>query len=383
LPARPLFPSVLIGGFECSSHRLACGRRLDMLAGTGHDRHAAADYARLVGRGIRTARDGVRWHLIEATPGRFDFASVRPMLRAAREAGVVVIWDVLHYGWPDHVDVWGEDFAGRFARLAGAFAEVLAAESDGVPWLAPVNEISFLSWSGGEVARLNPFGRSRGPELKAQLVKASLAAIRAVREVLPAARFVQAEPIFHVVAADDRPEEAGLAEAQRLSQFEAWDMLAGRLRPDLGGGPEYLDVLGVNYYPWNQWFYEGPNADGPTLGPDHPGRRPFRDMLRENADRYGRPLFVAETGTEGDDRAPWFAHVAGEVEAAILEGVDVAGLCLYPVVDFPGWDNDRDCKNGLWGRADEAGGRPTHDPLAVEVARHRPRLEAALRRANP
>ena len=45
--------------------------RLDLIAGTGHDRLAAADYRQLARHGIRAARDGLRWHLIEASPGRY------------------------------------------------------------------------------------------------------------------------------------------------------------------------------------------------------------------------------------------------------------------------------------------------------------------------
>lgn len=377
----PLFPSFFIGGFECSTHRLASGRRLDMISATGHDRHVVADYGRLRDHGIRTAREGLRWHLIEPSPGRFDFSGVLPMLDAAREARIQIIWDLLHYGWPDDLDIWSPEFIVRFARLARAFAEVLAAGESGMPWLAPVNEISFLAWMGGEVGRLNPFAIWRGAELKRQLVLASIAAIRAVREVLPAARLAQIEPIFHVIADPDRPGEADAAEDYRLAQYEVWDMLSGRLCPELGGRPEYLDAIGVNYYPWNQWIFEGQTAEGTTIGRDHPGRRPFREMLRENFERYGRPLFVAETGTEGDDRAGWLGHVGGEVRAAILDGVAVGGLCLYPIVSFPGWDNGRDCQNGLWGEADESGDRPIHEPLAIELGRQRRRIESSLRLA--
>ncbi len=378
----PLFPSFFIGGFECSTHRLASGVRLDMVAATGHDRHVVADFERLRAHGIRTAREGIRWHLIEPTPGRFDFSGALAILRAARDAGIQVIWDLLHYGWPDDVDIWGPAFVDRFARLAREFAGVLADEWPGVAWLAPVNEVSFLAWMGGEVARINPFGRSRGAELKDQLVRASIAAIREVREVLPSARFAQIEPIFHVIPHPDRPAEAGPAEAYRLAQYEVWDKLSGRLSPDLGGRPEYLDVLGVNYYPWNQWIFEGPTSEGTGIGPAHPGYRPFREMLLENSERYGRPLFVAETGTEGDARAGWLGHVGGEVRAAIRGGADVAGLCLYPILNFPGWDNGRDCQNGLWDRADEDGNRPIHRPLADELERQR-RLFSRERRRTP
>ncbi len=64
----------------------------------------------------------------------------------------------------------------------------------------------------------------------------------------PLARFVHVDPIIHVAAHPDRPEDRPLAEAYRLSQFQAWDMLGGRLWPELGGQEKYLDIIGVNYY---------------------------------------------------------------------------------------------------------------------------------------
>src|SRR5438045_249068 len=81
-----IFQSFWIGGFECSTHRLPrrktlgrfAGCRLDLIAATGHDQFALQDYARLQEVGIRTARDGVRWHLIEKSPFRYDFSSLVP-----------------------------------------------------------------------------------------------------------------------------------------------------------------------------------------------------------------------------------------------------------------------------------------------------------------
>ena len=375
MPEASPFQSFFLGGFECSSHRLPSGRRLDLIAATGHDRHVAEDYARLRERGISTAREGIRWHLIEPNPGHFDFSSVRPMHVAAREAGIQVIWDILHYGWPDDLDVFGPHFVARFARLARAFAEFLAAEGCEAPWFVPINEISFLSWTGGEVGLLNPFARGRGFELKVQLVRASIAAIREIRVVIPAARFAHVEPIFHVIAHPGRPHEAPDAEAYRLAQYQAWDMLSGRMCPELGGRPDDLDAIGVNYYPWNQWIFEGETADGTTIGPETPGYRPFRAMLRENAERYGRPLFVAETGAEAEERAGWLASVGEEVRGAIDEGVPVEGICLYPILKFPGWNDDRDIPNGLWGHPDEAGVRPVDEAYLLELARQQRLLE--------
>src|SRR5205823_6568889 len=113
-PRDALFQSFFLGGFECSTHRTQSGRRLDLIASTAHDRHAHADYLRLREQGIRAAREGLRWHLIEVAPGRYDFASALPLLRAARDTGTQVIWDLCHYGWPDDLDVLSPAFVRRF-----------------------------------------------------------------------------------------------------------------------------------------------------------------------------------------------------------------------------------------------------------------------------
>lgn len=359
----PQFQSFFMGGFECSTHRRPDGRRLDLIAATQHDRHALADYRALMAHGISTVRDGLRWHLIEQRPGEYDFASAMPMVRAAREAGVQVIWDLCHYGWPDGLDVWGPDFAPRYAAFARAAAALIRQELGGGALYAPVNEISFLAWAGGDAGFLNPHASGRSFELKVQLVRAALAGIDAIWEVDPRARIVHADPVINIVADRSRPEEAEAAEGHRQSQFQAWDMLCGRLWPQLGGHPRYLDIIGVNYYPTNQWIHHGP-----PIGRAHPQHRPFSQMLAELYERYGRPLLVAETGCEGDGRAEWLAHIGYEVSRAIAEGVPVHGVCLYPILDYPGWDDERHCQAGLLGYAGEPGVRLVDAPLAAELA---------------
>jgi len=380
-----IFQSFWIGGFECSTHRLPrrkalgrfAGQRLDLISSTRHDEFAFEDYSRLQEAGIRTVRDGVRWHLIEATPYRYDFSSLLPMLRAARETKTQIIWDLFHYGWPDRLSIWGSEFVDRFARFARATAKVIFEETGGPLFITPVNEISFVSWGGGDAGFLNPFAKGRGPELKAQLVRAAIAAVEAVREVDPAARITLAEPIIHIAPDPDYPEEAPAAEAYRQAQFQAWDMIVGKLNPELGGRTDYLDVIGVNYYSNNQWIHQDPNLppsrrrQSGLLPPSHPLHRPIREMLREVYERYGRPVFIAETGIEGDARPSWLRYIGQEARAAAAAGVELEGLCLYPIIDYPGWGDDRHCYTGLWGYADDEGQRPIYEPLAGELAHQR------------
>ena len=372
-PAGTLFRSFFQGGFECSTHRRAHDRaRVDVIAASQHDEYAAHDYAALGEFGILTVRDGLRWHLIEAAPGRYDWSSLDHQLAASETTGTQVIWDLLHYGWPDDIDIWTPAFVDRFAAFAAAAARVIGPRTRGTRFYAPVNEISFWAWGGGDAAYLNPFARGRGFELKVQLTRAALAAMAAVRAVDPDARFVHADPVLNIIPDPHRLHEAWGAQGHGQAQYQGWDMLAGKSWPQLGGRPELCDIVGVNFYSNNQWIH-----GGPTIQPGQPLYRPFRSMLAEVYARYGRPIFVAETGCEGDARPGWLRYVAAEVRAAIRLGVPVEGICLYPILNHPGWDDGRDCPNGLLAHTPHAAGRVPYAPLAEAIVEER-RLLAPL-----
>jgi hypothetical protein len=380
--AKPLFQSFFLGGFECSNHKRRDGRRLDLIASTCHDELAAADYRRLKDVGMSAARDGIRWHVVENVPGRYDWSSVVPMLHAARDTGTQVIWDVLHFGWPDWADVFSPAFVDAFERFTRAFMKVYLEETDQTPYLAPVNEISFLSFAGGEEGFFNPFARKRGDEMKAQLVRSSIAATEAIWDLAPHARIVHTDPIIDIIADPTRPQDRLAAEGYRQSQFAAWDMIGGRHRPELGGNEKYLDILGLNYYIHNQWIH-----NGAVLVPSHPQHLPVRYMLREVWEKYRRPLFISETGIEDDVRPNWAHYIGHEVRAALKLGVPVGGITIYPIVNHPGWEDDRHCHNGLWDYADDAGERAIFKPLAEEILRQQrlledPRLETSQDRAE-
>lgn len=362
--APSLFQSFFMGGFECATHRRKDGRRLDLIAATGHDRNAAEDYRRLLHYGMGTARDGLRWHLIESRPGQYDWSSFLPMLRAARDVGIEVLWDLCHWGWPDDIDIWSPAFPDRFARFAKAAAKIVRAETDGVPFYCPINEISYWAWSGGDTGHMNPSVKNRGPELKCQLVRASVAAIDAIRSVEPRARFIQAEPVINIVPHPNRPQDRDEAELYRLSQFEVWDMLAGRWQPELGGSPEFLDIIGVNFYVLNQWIH-----NHRAIGLSNPQYKPFREVLSETYTRYHRPILITETGIEKKRRHTWLQMIGRETRAAMKAGIPVEGICWYPILDYPGWDNERHCPTGLFGYLDKNNDRPVHEPLAIELRR--------------
>jgi hypothetical protein len=364
LPIRTVFRSFLMGGFECSTHRRHDRRRLDILQATRHDELAESDYRSLQTIGMSTVRDGLRWHLIETTPFRYDWSSFLPMLHGARKTGTEVIWDLLHYGWPDDIDIFSPAFLARFESFVRAFAKLLRGEGVGTPIVCPVNEINFMAWEGGDEGDMNPWARGRGDELKRQLVRATVVAIEAMWEVLPATRIAHCEPAIHIFP--DVPENAEAVAAYVGAQYQAWDMIAGRWAPELGGKPEYLDLIGINLYPINQWIHEGR-----PVFPGDPLYRPLRDILAENYARYGRPLFIAETGIEGEKRVEWLEFTCEEVRAVLMARVPVQGVCWYPIVDYPGWIDERHCCSGVLSYPDAHGSRQWFTPLKKEMERQR------------
>jgi UDP-galactopyranose mutase len=351
-----LFRSFWIGGFESASHINKSGARIDMVSATQHDVQVDQDYARLAGWGIQTVREGVRWHLVESDHD-FDFSSLEMIVDAARRHRVQVIWALCHYGWPDDLDILTPGFVGRFARYCGRTARFIADHSDGIQFYTPVNEISFLAWAAGEKAYFHPHREDVGTALKHQLVRASIAGMEAIWAVDPTARIMHTEPLIHVLTPRDRPDLARAAADQRAAQFEAWDMLCGAMEPQLGGHPRYLDIVGVNYYHANQWEHPDQRLRWEDT-PRDPRWLPFSALLAEVYYRYWRPVVVSETSHFGSGRGRWIREVAEEVARAREAGVDVEGLCIYPIIDRPDWENpDHWHNSGLWDLERDAAGR--------------------------
>jgi hypothetical protein len=367
LAATPLVDSVLLGGFECASQKLADGTRLDLLSETRHDELVAEDYVRLRNVGITVCREGAPWAHVERG-GRFDFARFTPMVHAARRHGIDVIWDLLSFGWPDDVSPFDATFPTRFARYAAKFARWISMETDRRLLIVPIDEMSMLARAGGDLRILNPFASARGVELKAQLVRATIEAIEAVRLVVPSTRFIQSEPTIHIVGSNDHDAETrARVELENLLQFQAWDMLTGRVWPALGGHPRYLDVVGVSFSAESQRL-----LNGTVVGPTDVGYRPFSEILVEGWQRYERPMLVSATGSRGNDRAPWLRYVIGQAVSALRQGCELHGITLLPIID-----RERDAARGLWSHEDDVGQRAADDALLHEVLRSGPRLEAA------
>ncbi|HZV66934.1 MAG TPA: glycosyltransferase, partial [Telluria sp.] len=368
------FLSFWQAGFEGADHINHDGKPLSMNHATGHLDRVREDYERLAQFGIRTVRESVGWRLVE-TDGKFDFAILEERARLARELGLQLCWTFCHYGWPPDVDLFAPQFVERFARLCRALAEFLGPYADEAPIYSPINEISFTAW-GLSVHMFhcqNMYRPDPGGAGKRQLVRATIAGCEAIWEADPRARILQCDPLIHVIAPPDRPDWQDQAVGWSMSQFEAWDMLCGRTEPELGGAPRYLDLLGGNYYHSNQW------ESGTNLRLwwhlDDPRRKPLHRLLLELEQRYRRPTMLAETSHVGSGRGVWIREMAEQAAFTTLQGGDFRGLCVYPIIDRPDWEDEHHWhRSGLWDV--DRGGR---DPLARVLAPH---YGLALRQAQ-
>jgi beta-glucosidase/6-phospho-beta-glucosidase/beta-galactosidase len=208
--------------------------------------------------------------------------------------------------------------------------------------------------------------------LKQQLVRAALAGIAAARRADPDVVVISAEPMINIVPDSDDPSDLEAARNYHEAQFAALDMMLGTLAPELGGSRDAVDVIGINFYPHNQWRLQG--------GPVPLGRhdyRPCSELLAGMYERYGKPMLIAETGAEHSARPVWLSYVAQEVRTAIKAGVPILGICLYPVTDYHGWDNNRHCEVGLFCGVDaEKAERTVYLPLADELHRQQALFDA-------
>lgn len=354
------FRSFWMGGYEGADHINGLGFALDMAWGNGHIEQLEADHARAAALGIRTVRETIGWRLTETSPGRFDMARAVRIAASASRQGMQVLWTLMHYGTPADVSLLDDSAIDRFAAFSAAVAHTLGPLTDEAPVYNLVNEISFLAWAVSHTNMVHPYRNdpreagavadataASGYEVKRRLVKMALAGIDSVRTVDPRARFLHVEPLVHVVAPRDRPELGALAEQISDYQWQAWDLLCGKVEPALGGSSRALDLIGINHYHSSQW--EAATEDRLWWHLHDARRRPFADLLKTAWERYGRPMIVAETSHFGEGRAQWLNELASEVEGARRADLPVHGICLYPLVDRPDWSNPVQWHHsGLW-----------------------------------
>jgi beta-glucosidase/6-phospho-beta-glucosidase/beta-galactosidase len=365
------FKSFWMAGYECTDQLNHYGHRVDLLTLTGHIDQIYQDYALLADLNISTVREGIRWSKVEQRPYEYDFSAVELMITAGKAQGIQQIWDICHFGFPDDLSPLHPHFSRRFVALCEAFVRFYRHVSPkGLLIVTPINEVGFISWLGGDQASTSPYCRGMGWDVKYSLIKAYIQGIKAMKAIDPEVLILSTEPIVNIVPPlNASPAECLVANEQHEIQYQALDMLTGRICPELGGQPGLIDYMGFNFYYNNQWisnlFDFLPWAN---LEPD-PRWRGLSSLLLEAYQRYGQPLVLAETSHSGEHRPNWLELITKECIKAIEFGVPLHGICLYPIIDRPDWDHLHNWHHsGLWDANEtEPNARWLNEPYAVAL----------------
>lgn len=330
-----------MAGYECTDQLNHYGDRVDLLSLTGHIAQIQEDYALLSDLHISTVREGIRWSKVEYRPYEYDFSTVKIMIDAGKAQGIQQIWDICHFGYPEDLSPLHPHFARRFVALCEAFVNFYrTASPEGRLIVTPINEVGFISWLGGDHASTTPYCRGMGWEVKYSLVRAYILGINAMKTIDPELLIMTTEPIVNIVPVQGASAAEILsANEQHELQYQALDMLTGKICPELGGHAGLIDYMGFNFYYNNQWVSNVYDClPWANLDPD-PRWRGLSSLLLEAYHRYEKPVVLAETSHPGEHRSNWIELITRECIKALAFGVPLRGICLYPIIDRPDWDH--------------------------------------------
>ncbi len=159
---------------------------------------------------------------------------------------------------------------------------------------------------------------------------------------------------FHPV----RPEVAAEAAFRTLQRYVAFDLLHGLAVPGhethewlsaAGFPPEELeryaaesvpaDVIGLDYYPETEHDFDlAPDGEPVITKAERPHGLAATALAYHQ--RYGVPLFVAESSASGSDevRRGWLEWNLGQIEEAAAGGAEVLGYTWWPLFDHIDWN---------------------------------------------
>jgi len=363
------------GGFDhvigiedvCVPYESRTGRVLDEFAMTQHDRFWSEDLARVADLGATGVRYGFPWHRLnpDRHTYRWDWAD-RVMDRLA-ELGLAVLLHFVHPLPPPWLA--GGIVDPDYERAVGDYAHRLAERYRGrIASYTAVNEPMVTAFYAGEDGYWPPY--LTGQEGLLRIIRGLVRGTVATQEAVTTAEgdgavFLHSESSFRYLSpAPGR--YAAEVEFLRHRAFLVEDLLEGRVDDDhpLRGylrdngfsdedvawcqeHPAPADVLGVNYYP---------HLTSAIFDPDQAAGRPrpkrddwtlgLEENLRDTAARYGRPLLVAETGTDGpvQRRLRWLDDSLALVHRLRAEGMDIRGYTWWPLfggIDWRWWRSTR------------------------------------------
>lgn len=341
-------------GIECS---FLPHLNVDQFEWTQHNRFWREDFRRAREElGIANLRYAFPWHKIEAEPGKFDWSIPDERIAVAKEMGIELYLDVMHFGMP----LWLKQAAGdlEFPESLERFTEAMVTRyASSVSTWCPCNEPLVLALFSGDFGFWPPHSRKwRGymPVLT-RIVQAVSRSMRAIRRVQPDATILHCDNVENYKSRD--AELAVEVRRRNLRRFLVLDLLMGRMdrhhplfnwvtsygmsELDLEwfrSHPQTPDVLGIDYYPHSDWQLDKVGNGVRQRRSETPVG--LYGVANAYYNRYGLPMMLTETSIEGQgiNREIWLEETVEDCRRLREEGVPMLGYFWWPMVDQVDWD---------------------------------------------
>lgn len=361
-------------------------RVLDEYALTQHYRFWREDLDRAVALGVRALRWGIPWYKVEPAPGHFTWQWVDQVIDYAAERGLAIIADLMHYGTPLWLDnqFLNNSYPARVAAYAAAFTR---RYRDRVHLYTPLNEPMITVEFCGERAIWPPYLRGTDGliKLSCALAHGMIQTTQAIRAEHPGALIIDVEAAIEVLPAG--PALAEAATRRNELAFLVLDLIRGRVTaqhpladwlatngcPDrelatFAGQEMPIDILGVNYYPETSVQQVTQDLAAAFQTRTWGGGAGLERAITRYGARYGLPMMITETSTNGTvaARVAWLQDSLVAVARLRAAGLPLVGYTWFPLFDLIDW-------------AYRAGARPIEEFIArlgppaldpAQVARH-------------
>lgn len=386
------------GGVECTINRVGDSFS-DQVLRAGHDRRLS-DFSLFADLGLRRLRHGVLWERVEQSGWEWADACMAEL----RNLRIDPIVGLVHHGsGPAATSLLDPHFPEGLALHAAQVARRF-------PWVrdyTPVNEPLTTARFSGLYGHWYPHRRDDRSFVRAFLtqVKATVLAMRAIRQVQPEARLIQTEDVGCTWSTPGIAYQARFDDQRRWLTF---DLLTGRVDRHhaifsflqsvgcteteiywFAENPCPPAVLGINYYLTSDRFLDDRIHLYPRSMVGGNGRHRYVDveavrvrpegicgaaaLLEQAWERYGIPVAITEVhnGSDAEQQVLWFEEVwHGACHAARL-GVEVTAVTPWALLGSFDWSSlvtrpDNVYEPGIF--ALDANGRP-QATLLMEAVR--------------
>ncbi|MEO7716724.1 MAG: family 1 glycosylhydrolase [Capsulimonas sp.] len=391
-------PLALWAGIECTVNRVG-DIYYDQNEVSGHaDR--LDDLDRCAALGVRTLRYPILWE--RTAPNGLDSADwswADTRMERLRTLGIRPIVGLVHHGaGPRDTSLLDPEFPEKLAVYARAVAERY-------PWAnayTPVNEPLTTARFSCLYGLWHPHATDPLSFIRAVLIecRATVLAMRAIREINPTAQLVQTEDMGKIYSTPTLKYQADFENERRWLSF---DLLCGELTPErpMWGYLTYLgiseaelqwfvnnpcppDILGINHYVTSERFLDERLDHYPEHTHGGNGTHDYADVeavrvcsegiagpfgiLGEVWARYRRPIVVTEAhlGCTPDEQMRWLWEVWNAALEARQAGMDVRAVTAWALFGLYDWNSLLTKHVGHYepGAYDLSGPRPKPTPLA-------------------